>query len=133
MLDKDNRIIDFCNFGDEVKIAYYIKFNNPVENPIFGIRVTDHRNNTVYGTNNRLNSVKTGIYHPGEELKVIFTQKINLIGGTYYVSPSVGNKDTKTYCDWVINMMTVNVIHRNMAEGIADLNSSVRIETLTDT
>jgi len=95
--------------------------------PIFGIRITDHRNNVVYGTNNRLNGIKTQTYKPGEKVRVIFKQIMNFIGGTYYVSPSVGNKDTKTYCDWVINMMTVNVMHRNLAEGIADLSTEISI------
>ncbi len=97
LLDPSGGILDFCKFGDDVQVAFDVKFNNIVENPIFGIRITDHRNNIVYGTNNRLHNVKTGIYQPGDVLKVIFRQKINLIGGTYYVSPSVGNKDTKTY------------------------------------
>jgi len=127
LLDPSGGILDFCKFGDDVQVAFDVKFNNIVENPIFGIRITDHRNNIIYGTNNRLHNVKTGVYKPGDVLKVIFRQKINLIGGTYYVSPSVGNKDTKTYCDWVINMMTINVIHKNIAEGIADLNSEVQI------
>ncbi len=127
LLDPAGNILDFCRFGDDVQIAFDVKFNSIVENPIFGIRITDHRNNIIYGTNNRLNNVKTGTYQPGDILKVIFRQKINLIGGTYYVSPSVGNKDTKTYCDWVINMMTINVIHKNIAEGVADLNSEVQI------
>jgi len=128
LLDANGKAIDFCKYGDEVKIAYDVKFNNIVENPIFGIRITDHRNNIVYGTNNRLNGVKADTYKPGDVIRVVFKQVINFIGGTYYVSPSVGNKDTKTYCDWIINMMTVNVIHRNIAEGIADLNSGISIE-----
>jgi len=97
LLDPSGGILDFCKFGDDVQVAFDVKFNNIVENPIFGIRITDHRNNIIYGTNNRLHNVKTGVYKPGDVLKVIFRQKINLIGGTYYVSPSVGNKDTKTY------------------------------------
>ncbi len=128
LISSDNdKPVDFCKFGDDVKIVMYVKFNKTVEHPIFGIRITDHRNNIVYGTNNRLNQVKSEIYNAGDNVVVTFRQKINLIGGTYYVSPSVGNKDTKTYCDWVINMMSINVIHRNIAEGIADLNSEITI------
>ena len=130
LLDMDGNVLDFCKYGDMVKIAFDVKFNNVVEDPIFGIRITDHRNNIVYGTNNRLNRVKAGTYQPGDKIRLVFKQLMNFIGGTYYVSPSVGNKDTKTYCDWVINMMTINVIHRNIAEGVADLNSEITIENL---
>ena len=129
MLDKNDNLLDFCKYGEEVKIVFSVKFNNIVDNPIFGIRITDHRNNVVYGTNTRLNKVKTGVYKPGEIINVIFKQKIVFIGGTYYISPSVGHNDTKTYSDWVINMMTMNVIHSNIAEGIADLNSEISIQS----
>lgn len=127
LLDKDDRQIDFCRYGDEVKIVFEVKFNKVVENPIFGMRITDHRNIIVYGTNSKLGGLKTEVYQPGEKLKVVFQQTVNLIGGSYTVSPSIGNKDTKTYCDWIINMMTINVMHRNIAEGIADFNSEVKL------
>jgi ABC-2 type transport system ATP-binding protein len=123
-----DKVIDYCKYGDDVKIVFHVKFKGTVETPIFGIRITDHRNSTVYGTNNRLNNVKAGTYRQGDTLKVIFRQRINLIGGTYYISPSVGNKDAKTYCDWVINMMTLNIMHRNIAEGIADMDSKIELE-----
>lgn len=128
LLDLEDKLIDFCKWGDNVKISFNVKFNNDVDNPIFGIRISDHRNSIVYGTNNKLCGVKSDLYKKGESIRIIFKQKINLIGGTYYVSPSIGNKDAKTYCDWVNNMMTVNVINNNRAEGIADLNSEVFIE-----
>ena len=130
MLDEGGRQIDFCKYGDNIQITFDVKFNNVVENPIFGLRITDHRNSVVYGTNNKLHGVKTDIYKPGDKIRVIFKEKINLIGGDYFVSPSVGNKDTKTYCDWIIDMMTINVIHKNIAEGIADLDSEVSIERI---
>ena len=75
LLDPAGNILDFCRFGDDVQIAFDVKFNSIVENPIFGIRITDHRNNIIYGTNNRLNNVKTGTYQPGDILKIIFRQK----------------------------------------------------------
>ena len=128
LLDKNDKNLDFCKYGDEVKIAFEVIFNGKVENPIFGIRITDHKNSIVYGTNNKLNRVKSGIYKKGDLVKVIFKQKINFIGGDYFVSPSVGYKDGRTYCDWVNNMLTINVMHNNKAEGIADLNSEITIK-----
>ena len=127
MLDETGNLIDFCKNGVNVQIAFDVKFNNMVENPIFGLRITDLRNNVVYGTNSRLQGVKTIVYMPGDKIRVIFKQQINLIGGEYFVTISVGNKDTKTFCDWVINIMSINVISRVLAEGIADLNSEIKI------
>ncbi|NQT66550.1 MAG: hypothetical protein HQ569_03100 [Actinobacteria bacterium] len=37
------------------------------------------------------------------------------MGGEYSISPAVGYNDNKTYCDWINNMFTINIIHRNIA------------------
>jgi ABC-type polysaccharide/polyol phosphate transport system ATPase subunit len=128
MLDKYGNIVDYCKYGDEIQISFDVKFNKTVEHPIFGIRFSDHRNNVVYGTNSRLLGVKTGVFKPGDKIKVFFRQKMSLIGGEYWITVSIGNKDTKTYCDWINNIMSVNVMRREFAEGIADLNSSASYE-----
>jgi len=128
VFSRNDKKIDLCKYGDEVKIVFNVIFNTDVEEPIFGIRITDHKYNIVYGTNNRLNDVKTGVYSKGDAVKVIFEQKINLIGGEYYISPSVGYKDGRSYCDWINNMLVVNVAHHSRAEGVADLNSDVIIK-----
>lgn len=131
LLDKDGSKLDYCKYGDEVKIALDIKFNRKVENPIFGIRITDFKDNIVYGTNTRTNNLKTKVYNNGESLRVGFTFKVTIIGGNYYVTPAVGYKDSKTYCDWVNNMLTINVLKNEKAEGIANLNSKITIEKIS--
>lgn len=128
LLDKGGKAIDYCSFGDEVKIVYEVLFKEKVEDPIFGIRITDYRGNIIYGTNSRLNNIKTGIFKKGDKTTVIFSFKVTLIGGEYSVSPAVGYNDNKTYCDWINNMFNMNVIHKNIAEGITDLNPEISIE-----
>jgi ABC-2 type transport system ATP-binding protein len=128
LFDENGRKIDYCEYGDSVKITYDVSFKNKVEEPIFGIRITDYRGNIVYGTNSRLKKVDTGVYNKGEGAKVSFSFKINLVGGEYSVSPAVGYNDNRTYCDWVNDMFTMNVIHRNIAEGLADLDPEINIE-----
>ncbi|GAI19875.1 unnamed protein product, partial [marine sediment metagenome] len=96
LLDENENKLDYCKYGDEVKIALGIKFNRKVENPIFGIRITDFKDNIVYGTNTRTNNLKTKVYNNGENLRVEFTFKVTIIGGNYYVTPAVGYKDSRT-------------------------------------
>jgi len=128
LFNENNHKIDYCKYGEDVKIVFEVLFNAEVEEPIFGIRITDHKYNVIYGTNNRLNDIKTGLCRKGDVVKVIFKQKINLIGGEYYISLSVGYKDGRSYCDWINNMLVLNVMHHNRAEGIADLNSDISME-----
>ena len=128
LLDSNGKEIDFCGYGDDVKIVYEVLFKKRIEEPVFGIRIKDFRGNVVYGTNTRLNNIKTVAFEKGDLIQVIFNQKIPLIGGEYLISSAVAYKDNMTYCDWVNDMLTLNVISRKMAEGIADLNSSIEIK-----
>lgn len=130
LLDRHGNLIDYCKYGDEVTIEFDAVFKAEVENPIFGIRMIDFKGNTVYGTNNRLNNITVGTFKPKDKVRIVFRQKIILMGGVYYVSPAVGYKDFRTYCDWVNNMLTINVIKHNKAEGIADLNSEMTVEKI---
>jgi len=130
LLDESGNPIDFCKYGDEVKIEFDAVFKAEVENPIFGIRIIDFKGNTVYGTNNRLHNIVVGTFKEGDRVKISFTQKIVMMGGVYYVSPAVGYKDFRTYCDWVNNMLTINIIKHNKSEGIADLNSEMTVSVV---
>jgi len=128
LFNKSERVIDYCSYGDEVKIVCKVLFKENVEEPIFGIRMADYRGNIVYGTNSRLRNVRTGLFKKGDKATVSFFFKVILIGGEYSVSFAVGYNDNKTYCDWINNMFSINVMHRNIAEGIADLDSEMIIE-----
>jgi ABC-type polysaccharide/polyol phosphate transport system ATPase subunit len=131
LLDENENKLDYCKYGDEVKVALDIKLNRKVESPIFGIRITDVKDNIVYGTNTRTNNLKTKVYDKDESLRVEFAFKVTLIGGNYNVTPAVGYKDSKTYCDWINNMLTINVLKNEKAEGIANLNSKITIEKIS--
>jgi hypothetical protein len=99
-----------------------------VEEPIFGIRITDYKQNIIYGTNSRLQKVKPGTFKKGEKISVSFDFKVSLMGGEYSLSPAVGYSDTKTYCDWVNDMFSLNVMHNNVAEGVCDLSPAIKIK-----
>ncbi len=128
LLDSMGRQIDYCKYGDDISIEFDAVFKAEVEDPIFGIRIIDFKGNTVYGTNNRLNNIIVGTFKPGDSVRVTFKNKIVLMGGEYYVSPAVGYKDFRTYCDWVNNMLTLNIIKHDKAEGIADLNTNMSVQ-----
>jgi len=100
------------------------------EKPIFGIRIIDFKGNTIYGTNNRLHNITGGTFKKGDRVRISFKQKIVMMGGVYYVSPAVGYKDFRTYCDWVNNMLTINIIKHNKSEGITDLNSEMTVSMI---
>jgi len=127
MLDENDKEVDYGKYGDSIRVIYDVRFKAEVEEPIFGMRITDHKQNIVYGTNTRLQRVKSGTYKKGDNISIGFAFMINMMGGQYSISPAVGYNDTKTYCDWVNDMLMLNVMHNNIAEGICDLNPHISI------
>ncbi len=130
LLDKNRQPVDWCRFGDQAVLELDITFNQAVESPIFGLRITDFKDNVVYGTNTRTNNMKTGTYQKGDRIKASFSFKVVLLGGNYYVTAAIGYKDSKTYCDWVNNMFTIKVLTDEKAEGVANLNANITIESM---
>ncbi|HAJ95517.1 MAG TPA: sugar ABC transporter ATP-binding protein [Actinobacteria bacterium] len=127
MLDENDRSVDYCKYGDKIRVIYDVLFKAEVEEPIFGMRVTDHRQNIVYGTNTRLQRVGSRTFKNGDRVSIEFAFTVTMMGGQYTISPAVGYNDTKTYCDWVNDMLMLNVMHNNVAEGICDLNPRISI------
>jgi len=127
LLDENDKEVDYCKYGNKVRVIYDVSFKAEVEEPIFGMRITDHKQNIVYGTNTRLHRVESSTYKKGDNISIEFTFMINMMGGQYSISPAVGYNDTKTYCDWVNDMIMLNVAHNNIAEGICDLNPVIKI------
>ncbi|MCD4670443.1 MAG: ABC transporter ATP-binding protein, partial [Actinomycetia bacterium] len=128
MLDKKDREVDYCKYGDDIRIVYDVLFKAEVEEPIFGIRITDYKQNIIYGTNSRLQRVRSQTYNNGERASIEFAFTVTMMGGQYSLSPAVGNNDGKTYYDWVNDMLMLNVMHNNIAEGICDLNPAIIIK-----
>ncbi len=128
ILDKKDREVDYCKYGDEIRIVYDVLFKAEVEEPIFGIRITDYKQNIIYGTNTRLQRVRSQTYNNGDSISIKFAFTAVMMGGQYSLSPAVGNNDGKTYCDWVNDMLMLNVMHNNVAEGICDLNPAIIIK-----
>ncbi len=128
ILGGEGEEIGYCRYGDNISIVYDVVFHKKVEGPIFGLRIVDIRGDTVYGTNTRLHKVKVDDYTSGERVTIAFNFIVTMMGGKFSISPAVGYKDAKTYCDWVNDMFALNVIHNNIAEGICDLNPHISIE-----
>jgi lipopolysaccharide transport system ATP-binding protein len=130
LLNADDQEIDICKFGEKVKIEYAVSFKKRIENPIFGLRITDQRGNIIFGMNTRTINIDSGIFLKGDKIKVSFCFGINLIDGKYSITSAIGYSDMKTYCDWVNDILELIVINKNNAEGIIDLNPRLLIKKI---
>ena len=130
LLDVKDQEIDICNFGDKVKIEYNISFKKDIENPIFGLRLTDQRGNIIFGMNTKNIFADIQVFKKGDKAKVTFCFEINLIDGKYSITSAIGYSDMKTYCDWVNDILELSVVNKNNAEGIIDLNPKLSIKKI---
>jgi ABC-2 type transport system ATP-binding protein len=128
LLDSCGREVNAIHAGEDATISLRVVFREQSERPIFGIRITDERDINVYGTNTWIQGVKTRIFRKGESVEVNFSQKMDLIKGNYRVTAAVSHNDGRRYYDWRTNVLKLAVFDESYAEGIANLNSEIRIK-----
>ena len=127
ILNKEGKEIYTINAGEEITFNFKVKFNESIENPIFGIIIKNENGEIVYGINTNWKYIKTGIFEKGEVAKVEFVQRMTLIDGIYYVSPAVSHHDGLIMCDWKENMLKFKVISPVKLIGFANLCSEIHI------
>ena len=113
--------------GEDLNICLEIEINETIDNPIFGLVISDaFKQYPVYVSNTEFKKVVTGICEPGRK-KVTFIIKNFLASGKYNVSPAVATKNQKIL-DWKDNFKSFNVINKEFKSGaIADFETNILI------
>jgi len=111
--------------GDEVSIIAKIKFKKPVQNPIFGLLLKNGEGTWVYGTNTMWRHMSFGTFHAGEEIAVIFRQKLHLVSNVYFIDLAVSYSDAITYCESWENASKFSVETSERSVGITNLDSEI--------
>ncbi|MCL5985008.1 MAG: ABC transporter ATP-binding protein [Actinobacteria bacterium] len=125
--DKNGKSSAHFRSGDDTSIVMKVKFYQDIDDPIFGIRITNELNMNTYGTNTYIKGKRTGKFKKNEEREIIFRQPLTLIKGKYFITAAVGHRDGKRYYDWRTNIMEFTVVDEESSEGIANLNSEIVI------
>jgi teichoic acid transport system ATP-binding protein len=114
--------------GDDAAIVLKVKFHKDVDDPIFGIRITNELNINTYGTNTYIKGKRTGKFKKNEEREIVFRQPLSLIKGKYIITAAVSHRDGKRYYDWRTNIAEFTVVDEESSEGVANLNSEIVIK-----
>jgi len=114
--------------GDDAAIVLKVKFHKDVDDPIFGIRITNELNINTYGTNTYIKGKRTGKFKKNEEREIVFRQPLSLIKGKYIITAAVSHRDGKRYYDWRTNIAEFTVVDEENSEGVANLNSEIVIK-----
>lgn len=139
--DMRAEIIDFGIFDEEdivtntllkfqkFKLKMKIKFNAPIENPIFAFSVRDAKGTELFGTNTMYEKVETGMAKPGDIYEVEFEQKMMLQNGQYLLllgCTGFEREELQVY-DRLYNICCIDVISDKVTVGYFDANSKVTL------
>jgi lipopolysaccharide transport system ATP-binding protein len=127
LLNRNNMAVNKVKSGEETSIIIQVKFNKSISNPIFGIIIKDDREETVYETNTRWQHMCFGTFKEGEEILVTFKQRMQLLGGRYYLNVAVAYSDGMTFCDWQERTLEFAIELPILTVGKANLDSQISL------
>jgi len=83
-INHDNNLV--IHSGDFFEITFEAQSYSHIKFPIFALRIRDSKGLEIYGTNSKLQQIKTISLKPNDLVKVTFTSKANLGKGKYFIS-----------------------------------------------
>lgn len=115
--------------GEAVIIECDATFLRACEDPMAGVLVRSRLGVDVYGTNTKIEGVKTGRVSADTAVRVRFRIPCNLAGQEYSVTIAIQNPDG-TSQDWRDDITSFRVIQPKQLAGVADLRAEVEWRTL---
>lgn len=113
--------------GEEMIVRIKIKFYKDIKDPIFGFIIYDINGNKIYGTNTRWRGMKLGEFKKHSMVYFSSRQKIDLLGGRYFLNVAVAYSDALRYYDRKEKAATFRIIRTPTSIGIADLRPQLSI------
>lgn len=137
-------IIDFCLFNnhmqpstqlyfdDNYTVSMTVEFKADTTDPIFAYTIKSIDGLDLIGTNNLNIGVTTGQMKKGEKVKISFTQKMVLNGGTYVMSLGCTKfqNDNLTVFQRIYDAIIFNVASPKNTVGITYVESDFKMEKL---
>ncbi len=119
------------NTGDLSKITLTVNSSIDVQNILIGLRIKNTEGIEVYGTSTSYYDVKVN-FKKKKQYSISFTQKLDLISGTYHISVAIAKQDGKNdmiYFDKLSDYLIFKVEEIPIkGTGIANLGSSIDIK-----
>ena len=109
--------------GDEMFINVEYERLKDVDDIVLGIAIYKD-DDFIYGTNSYLQGVDFDLDSRG--VLKIFTDKLNLLRGTYYLTVAFHSKNGENY-HWLDKAYSFNVLSRSIDAGFVDLNFKIDV------
>ena len=132
LFDARGNLTNLLIKGETFTIKERIRFNAPLQNPIFTYTIRDKKGTDLSGTNTMYEGADVKPVGPGDVDDVSFTQKMTLQGGEYLLSMSCTGFEGEEHVVYhrLYNVANITVISNKNTVGIYDMESEVET-TLT--
>ncbi|MGN0246148.1 MAG: ABC transporter ATP-binding protein [Lachnospiraceae bacterium] len=130
ILDDSGKITDIINKGSEFTIRMKLRYHTHLEHPIAAFTIKDLKGTDLCGTNTMYEKNDIKNVEDGDEVVVIFTQKMDLQGGEYLLSlGTTGYVDGEyTVYHRLYDVCNMTVFSDKNTVGFYDMNSVVKVE-----
>ncbi|MBO6150102.1 MAG: ABC transporter ATP-binding protein [Clostridium sp.] len=130
LLDERGSVTNLLLKGEMFTIREIIRFNEPLEAPIFTYTIRDKKGTDLSGTNTMFEDADIRPVKRGDTYTVEFTQKMTLQGGEYLLSMSCTGFEHGEHVVYhrLYDVISLTVISNKNTVGIYDMESSVKAE-----
>ncbi len=120
--------------GTTFEIRSKVRFNQPVQDPIFTYTFRNIHGTAITGTNTLIEQVSCGPVQPGDIRVAHFTQEMNLQGGEYLLSISCTGYSDGDFQAFhrLYDVLNVTVISDKNTVGFYDMNTTATIEAVEE-
>ncbi len=132
LFDARGNLTNLLIKGETFTIKERIRFNAPLQNPIFTYTIRDKKGMDLSGTNTMYEGAEVKPVGLGDVYDVSFTQKMTLQGGEYLLSMSCTGFEGEEHVVYhrLYNVANITVISNKNTVGVYDMESEVET-TLT--
>ncbi len=130
VINQDNKLTTQLYNGEDFSIAIHVRFHSDIENPIVAFTIKSPDGLELTGTNSANLNEKFGLVRKGENLKVIFTQKMVLNSGRYLLSLGCTKFDSDNLKIYhrLYDVVAIDVVATEIATGIAFSSARAEVE-----
>ncbi|HEY6245675.1 MAG TPA: ABC transporter ATP-binding protein [Pyrinomonadaceae bacterium] len=127
LLDASRQPITIVETGQAVHIHVRVLFHENLDDPVYGFIIRNRHGIHLYGTNSKVQGLRTGRITRGTTVEVTFSFNCWLAPDLYSISIAV-HSITAVSFDWLDGVMFFRVFSDIPIEGVANLNASVTVE-----
>lgn len=115
---------------ESFKVAFKVKFNEDLNEPILAYTIKDIKGTEITGTNTMLEEKNLKSVKKGDAITVIFEQKMCIQGGQYLISLGCTGYENDDFVVYhrLYDICNIEVISNNNKIGFFDIHSKVEYE-----